>query len=58
MFHSFYFWFGLVLGLVAGGFIVGFYLNNIHSSKIKAVETKVDTVVSKVDAVAAAVKKA
>lgn len=35
------FWFGLILGIIAGGVAVAFFLNNIHSSKVKALEDKI-----------------
>lgn len=34
------FLFGLILGLAIGGIAVAAYLNNIHSSKVKALEDK------------------
>lgn len=33
---------GLIIGLAIGGVGVAFYLNNIHSSKVKALEDKID----------------
>jgi len=35
------FLFGLIVGLAVGGIAVAFYLNNIHSSKVKALEDKI-----------------
>lgn len=35
------FWLGFFIGLAGGGVAVAFYLNNIHSSKVKALEDQI-----------------
>lgn len=42
------FLFGLILGLALGGVAVAFYLNNIHSSKVKALEDKITSLTKNV----------
>lgn len=42
------FLFGLFLGIVIGGVAVAAYLNNIHSSKVKALEDKINSITSSV----------
>ncbi len=42
------FLFGLIVGLVAGGVAVAAYLNNIHSSKVKELEDKINSITTSV----------
>jgi hypothetical protein len=42
------FWFGLILGMGIGGFLVAFYLNNIHSSKVKELTDRINSLTGSV----------
>lgn len=41
------FLFGLIIGMGIGGVAVAFYLNNIHSSKVKALTDQVNQLLGK-----------
>ena len=49
------FLFGLIIGLGVGGTAVAAYLNNIHSSKVKALEGKVANLIKGQSADSAAI---